>query len=149
MDASVEDANTLIEGLRDGGENQTQWLVVELSANEDGVEQITHSLSQLSGVDAIHIVSHGNGQGIKLGDSWLNLDSAGGYAGDIAAWGSSLDVDADLLIYGCDLAGTTDGRALIDSIAALTDADVAASDDDTGHESLGGDWELEYCRRHH
>ena len=30
VDAGVEDANTLIDGLRDGEDDQTQWLVVEL-----------------------------------------------------------------------------------------------------------------------
>ena len=34
--------------------------------------------------------------------------------------------------------------ALVDSIAALTGADVAASDDLTGSALLGGDWDLEY-----
>ncbi len=144
VDSAVDDADTLLDGLRVEGDGQTQWLVVELAADQDGIEQITATLTELSSVDAIHIVSHGDGHGIKLGNSWLNGDSASGYAGELAAWAGSLDADADLLIYGCDLASTADGRTLIDSIAALTDADVAASDDDTGHASLGGDWELEY-----
>ena len=145
VDAGVEDAQTLLDGLRGDGDQQTQWLVVELSANEDGVEQITRSLSQLSGVDAIHILSHGDDEGIQLGNARLDVDTAAGYAGEISSWADSLDSDADILIYGCDLASSEDGRALIESIGALTDADVAASDDATGNESLGGDWELEYA----
>ena len=144
VDAGVEDAQTLIDGLRDGGQNGTQWFVVELSADEDGIEQITRSLSDLSGVDAIHIVSHGDGEGIQLGNTRLDLDSVSGYAGDIASWGQSLYGDADLLIYGCDLASTADGQDLIEVLARVCDCDVAASDDATGHESLGGDWDLEY-----
>jgi hypothetical protein len=35
---------------------------------------------------------------------------------------------------------------LIDRLAALTGADVAASDDKTGHADLGGDWDLEVSR---
>ena len=45
---------------------------------------------------------------------------------------------------GCDLAAGEDGLSLVDSLAALTGADVAASTDDTGTALLGGDWELEY-----
>ncbi len=144
VDAGVEDSETLLAGLRGDGQDSTQWLIVELSADEDGIEQITETLAGLSGVDAVHIISHGDGQGIQLGDTRLDVDTAGGYAGDIASWADALDTDADLLIYGCDLAGTSDGRALVDSIAALCDCDVAASDDATGNEQLGGDWDLEY-----
>ena len=138
VDAGVEDAQTLLDGLRGDGEEQTQWLIVELSADEDGVDQITRTLSQLSGVDAIHILSHGDGQGIQLGNTRLDVDTAGGYASEIASWDDSLDADADLLIYGCDLASTADGRTLIDSISALTNADVAASDDSTGNATEPG-----------
>ena len=144
VDSAVDDADTLLNGLRGDAENPTQWVIVELSATDDGIEQITRTLSRLSDVDAIHILSHGDGRGLRLGDARLDLDTAAGYAADIASWADALDADADLLIYGCDLASTADGQALIDSLAALCDCDVAASDDDTGHDSLGGDWELEY-----
>ena len=52
--------------------------------------------------------------------------------------------DADLLIYGCDVAGSDQGREMVETLAALTGADVAASTDRTGNETLGGDWALEY-----
>ena len=60
------------------------------------------------------------------------------------AWSNALADDADILIYGCNLAASESGEMLVESLASLTGADVAASDDLTGHESLGGDWELEY-----
>ncbi|MFK8113887.1 MAG: DUF4347 domain-containing protein, partial [Rubripirellula sp.] len=144
VDAGVDDSETLIDGLRNDSGSQSQWVVLELNAEEDGIEQITAALSGLSGVDAIHILSHGDGEGIQLGDTRLDLGTSLSYAGDIASWASAMDSDADLLIYGCDLASTVDGRALIDSIGALCDCDVAASDDVTGHADLGGDWILEY-----
>ena len=34
---------------------------------------------------------------------------------------------------------------MTEAIGALCDCDVAASDDDTGHAALGGDWDLEYA----
>ena len=51
--------------------------------------------------------------------------------------------DADILFYGCDLAGNAEGEQFIESISGITGADVAASDDLTGAEELGGDWDLE------
>lgn len=48
------------------------------------------------------------------------------------------------MIYGYELASTSDGRSLVDVLSELCECDVAASDDRTGHANLGGDWELEY-----
>ena len=48
------------------------------------------------------------------------------------------------MIYGCNLAGSMDGQTLVDELSVLSGADVAASDDLTGSEELGGDWNLEY-----
>ena len=62
----------------------------------------------------------------------------------IRSWSDSLDSDADVLIYGCELASTQSGQFLLSRLADLSSADVAASDDITGHASLGGDWELEF-----
>ncbi|MGB7326931.1 MAG: DUF4347 domain-containing protein, partial [Rubripirellula sp.] len=143
IDAGVDDAETLLSDLRNDSAG-TQWLVISLDADRNGIQQITDTLSQLSGVDAVHLISHGDGQGIQLGNTRLDLNSAPSYAGDIASWGHSLDSGADLLIYGCDLASTESGQDLIDILALVCDCDVAASDDATGLEELGGDWILEY-----
>ena len=142
IDAGVEDAELLLGDLQ-GGDSILR-LVFQLEADRDGIEQITEQLAGLANVSAVHLVSHGDGQGIQLGNTRLDVDTAAGYAGDIATWGDSLASDADVLIYGCDLASTADGRALVESIGALCDCDVAASDDATGAEALGGDWDLEY-----
>ncbi|MEM8672094.1 MAG: DUF2341 domain-containing protein, partial [Planctomycetota bacterium] len=143
IDAAVEDAETLIEGLQNNS-GETQWLVIELSADQDGIAQISSTLAQLSGVDAIHLISHGDQGGIQLGNTRLSDQSIDAYAADLAGWSNALDGHADLLIYGCDLASTEEGEMLVDELAALTGADVAASEDLTGHSSLGGDWDLEY-----
>ncbi|MEL7336658.1 MAG: DUF4347 domain-containing protein, partial [Planctomycetota bacterium] len=145
IDAGVEDAELLIDGIREGGSDDgVQWLVVTLSADADGVDQISETLARVSGIDAIHLVSHGDGSGIRLGNTMLTAESAAGYAGELAQWAGSLDEGADLLIYGCDLASTSEGKDLISMLATVCDCDVAASDDATGHATLGGDWILEY-----
>ncbi|QEF96415.1 Cadherin domain protein [Stieleria maiorica] len=145
VDAGVEDADVLLAGLRDSAADGTQWSIVRLSSDEDGIAQITRALDQLSGVDAVHLLSHASGEGIQLGNTRLDMNSATAHAGSIARWAGALDADADLLIYGCDLASSDSGRDLIETLAAVCDCDVAASDDLTGHQTLGGDWELEYA----
>ena len=144
IDAGVADAQSLIDGLRDSSSDETQWVLFEISADRDGIEQIGDALQTLQSVDAIHLLSHGDDRGIQLGNARLDLDTAPSYAGEIATWGHALDVDADLLIYGCDLASSQDGQDLIELLALVCNCDVAASDDLTGHEELGGDWILEY-----
>ena len=49
-----------------------------------------------------------------------------------------------MLIYGCDVASNEAGRSLLTLLGNMTGLDVAASVDDTGHASFGGDWELEF-----
>ena len=101
-------------------------------------------LNQQQGIDAIHLISHGNDQGLQLGDTWLSNNNLQNYNEQLQQWSAALDADADLLIYGCELASSEAGLSLINGLAELTSADVAASDDLTGAASLGGDWTLEY-----
>ena len=114
-----------------------------LDADSDGLQQISNTLAQYSGVDGVHIVSHGADGEVKLGNVWLNSSNLSEYADQIAGWRTSFDVEADLLIYGCNLAFFDNGNLLINALAGLTGADVAASDDLTGAASLGADWDLE------
>ncbi len=118
--------------------------VIILDSEQDGLLQITQALVGRSGVDALHIFSHGVDGGIQVGATWINDFSLQWQADIIASWSTALSTDADLLLYGCNIASTADGQSFLQELAALTGADVAASSDETGHASLGGDWELEY-----
>jgi len=118
--------------------------VVLLDAERDGVAQIGDFLSQHHNIDAVHIISHGIDGSVQLGATSLNLDSLVKNAHQIISWGNALSSDADILLYGCDVAQLADGKELIDALARLTGADVAASTDLTGSVALGGDWNLEY-----
>ncbi|MDF1842341.1 MAG: DUF4347 domain-containing protein [Rubripirellula sp.] len=96
-------------------------VIVEFAPDPDGVEQITRTLSNLSNVDAVHVLSHGDGSGIQPGNSYLDADATLGYAGDLAgdlaSWADAFKREADLLIYGCELGSTTDGRSLVDVLS--------------------------------
>ncbi len=144
LDPSAEDHEQMLRDILEQTDDGRHLEVLVLDPERNGVEQITEALDRYGHLDALHIVSHGTEGAVKLGDEWLGLNNLDRYAGSIARWGTVFNADADVLFYGCELAGTANGEALVEVIAELTGADVAASTDDTGHESLGGDWELEF-----
>ncbi|OOG80146.1 hypothetical protein B0E41_21425, partial [Hydrogenophaga sp. A37] len=116
-----------------------------LDGASDGVEQMASLLQGRTGIDAIHILSHGSDGQLELGNGVLNLSSVSGeYADELTVIRSALSAEADLLLYGCDVAQTGDGQAFVQALAEATGADVAASMDDTGALARGGDWQLEY-----
>jgi VCBS repeat-containing protein len=118
--------------------------VVVIAADQDGLSQIASALDGRTGIGAIHIVSHGGDGYLSLGSGSITADSL--RAADPATLqliGQALSEDGDILIYACDYAAGESGLEAMQLIADLTGADVAASSDATGHESLGGDWTLE------
>ncbi|MFB3106623.1 MAG: DUF4347 domain-containing protein, partial [Pseudomonadales bacterium] len=144
IDGSIADYHQLLEGLQSQNDPTIQREVHVIDPSVDGVQILTDLLSNYNNLDAVHIVSHGDTSGIVLGTSRLDSNSLADYEQSINAWSSALTDDADLLLYGCNLAEGEEGQAFIDGLSALTGADVAASDDITGHAILGGDWDLEY-----
>ncbi len=145
VDTSADDYQQLLDDLWSNRDPDRNIDVVLLDSRQDGVQQITGILSRYEDLDAIHIVSHGTEGGVRLGSTWLDAKNMAAYAADVAGWQEALAADADLLFYGCNLARSESGRTLVDSLSALTGADVTASSDNTGHALLGGDWELEYA----
>ncbi len=144
VDAGIEDLNQLLKDLWANDDPTREIEVVLISSGSDGLQTITSTLAARSGLDAIHIVSHGSDGQVQLGNTALTSENFGLYQEQIAAWGNSLNTGAELLLYGCDLAGTATGRDLINAIGAACNCDVAASNDLTGAAELGGDWDLEY-----
>jgi uncharacterized repeat protein (TIGR01451 family) len=122
---------------------QIEALLIE--PDVDGVAALGQILSRYRGWDALHIISHGAPGQLHLGNTILSAANLDRYADSLRDWSTALNSDADILFYGCDLAGDTAGKQLIEQIAELTGADVAASEDTTGHVDLGGNWELEYA----
>ncbi|RZL01887.1 MAG: DUF4347 domain-containing protein, partial [Rubrivivax sp.] len=144
VDASVPDADKLINGIKADATPDKVIEVVVIQAGEEGLAVITQVLQQRHDLDAVHIVSHGDASGLQLGATRLDSASLNEHLGDVAGWGAALSQDADLLLYGCDLTSESGGQALVDNLALLTGADVAASKDLTGAAALGGNWLLEY-----
>ena len=137
VDAKVSDYRALAAGLDAGVE------LVVLSAEGDGVQQVADYLEGRSGIDAIHLVSHGDVGRIELGDTTLEAGNTDAYADALERIDVALAEAGDILLYGCRIGQDGAGQDFIDGLAQLTGADVAASDDLTGSAALGGDWDLE------
>ncbi len=141
LDSSVVGIQELLDDL---SQSRRQADVFVLDSERDGIDQITEILNSRVDISSIHIVSHAEAGSVKLGNVWLREQNLNGYAGQIASWQNALTSDADILLYGCDLAANEAGRSLVESLGVLTGADIAASSNDTGHEEFSADWILEY-----
>lgn len=147
VDLGIPEARSLVGGLLAERVAGRPIEVVPIAADEDGLAVISRTLDERQAAgetfDAVHVFSHGQSGVVALGTSTLDADSLLRRAGEIADWGSALSAQADLMLYGCDVAAGANGLFLIEGLAALTGADVAASDDLTGSAARGGDWLLE------
>ena len=137
VDTSVDNYQDLVDGLDDGVE------VILIDSSENGLEQMVAALQGQSGIDAIHLFSHGDVGELKLGTLTLNGENLDANAQLLAALGETLTESGDLMLYGCYVGSDSEGQGFLDAVAQLTSADVAASEDLTGAQALGGDWELE------
>ena len=118
--------------------------VVLLDSAKDGVDQIAQYLGGRSGIGAIHILSHGTVGEVDLGTAKLTTGSlATTYAADIGIIKAALAPNADILLYGCDIAQGSAGHAFVQALATATGNNVAASTDVTGSARYGGNWVLE------
>jgi Domain of unknown function (DUF4347)/Domain of unknown function (DUF4082) len=125
-------------------ENLQADIKVILDPNQDGFEQISKVLKQYDNLTGIHIISHGNTAELQLGNNIFNSASLNKNNIGLQQWTSSLTPEADILLYGCNVAAGATGQAFVNTFSNLTGADVAASIDFTGDDSQGGNWLLEY-----
>ncbi|MFG0379919.1 VCBS domain-containing protein [Pseudomonas sp. zbq_18] len=137
IDSRVESREKLISQLPEG----VQALVVNL--NQDGIAAIEQALEALGQVDSIQILSHGAAGQFTLGNTTISADNVDQLGERLQQWSNNLNAGADIQLYGCRVGAGNAGQTLVAQLAYWTGADVAASDDNTGSLSAGGDWELE------
>ncbi|MCJ8329152.1 MAG: DUF4347 domain-containing protein, partial [Lentisphaeria bacterium] len=138
VDSAVDGYQDILDDLA-----LSNVMVFVLDADQDGISQISSILADFSNLDSLHILSHGSEGELALGNSVLNSENLSDV--DLSAWATALGEGADLLLYGCNVAGNETGVGFVEDLSELIGADVAASDDLTGAVQLGGDWELEYA----
>ena len=128
VDGGIESHQAFVDalGLRSGVDGR-HFEILVLDAERDGIEQVSDTLRGRRGINAVHILSHGSRGGIQLGKSQLDHASLSSYAGELANWSSSLSADADILLYGCNVADSQLGIEFVDRLSVVTGADVAAS----------------------
>ncbi len=143
--ASVVPASIELPLINDDAQtgSASQVQVFVLDSNRDGLTQITEVLAQYENVAAVNVLSHGAAGYLRLGNASINNASLNSYQNQLRQWGEALSENADVLLYGCDVADGQAGVEFITRISELTGADVAASDDNSGGAASGGDWDLE------
>ncbi len=139
IDVSIDGADAIAAGI-----DQAKFDVLWLEPGQDGLAQIGQVLEATGDVASVQIISHATDGALRLGTTVIEGDGFDALKPEFEAWAGHLAEDAQILFYGCDLAETETGQALLHDIAAATGAGVAASIDATGAASLGGDWDLEF-----
>ncbi|KQO16913.1 DUF4347 domain-containing protein [Acidovorax sp. Leaf78] len=140
IDGSVADKATLYRGLKPG------VVAVEIDPALPGLPQLADALRGHRNLAAIHVVSHASAGVLLLGNSRITPENAHEELAALSALREAVRPGADLLFYGCDLAASSEGSALLDIVRQQTGLDVAASSNPTGSLALGGDWDLEVVR---
>ncbi len=143
VDAAVPDAQALVDSLLAQRPADAAIEIVQIRSDADALQQINAVLSGQRDVDAVHLISHGDAGRLWIGSGLIDESTLQARSGDFSAWHGALSPEADLLLWGCDVAAGPSGASFIAQLAQLTGADVAASTDATGHQALGGNWLLE------
>jgi hypothetical protein len=101
IDAAVADYQTLLDRVKLGVE------AILIDSHRDGVEQISEVLANRTNIDSIHLVSHGGPGSLQLGKTRLSVDNLEAYSQQLQQWRRALTIDADILIYGCNVAAAS------------------------------------------
>ena len=117
--------------------------VVVLDSQQDGLRQIAAALEGRRAIAGLHLASHGGPAMLGLGSLMLGSAQLAGRAADLGVIRTALRHDANIFLYGCNVAQGDAGQRFIGALAHATGANVAASTNLTGARALGGDWMLE------
>jgi len=118
VDPSTGDYYNPAEKIGDG----TQ--VILLSADRDGIEQITESLQSRSAVAGLHVICQSSAGSLQLGSTQLNADNVDAYGWQLQQWAESLEVNAEILLYSSNVMDSDRGKTLIRQLSLLTGATV-------------------------
>ncbi|EPN8460490.1 Ig-like domain-containing protein [Vibrio cidicii] len=140
IDAAVPDKYLFYKSLKNNVE------IKEINSQQDGLTQLKDILSNYNGLDALHIVSHAEDGIVYLGNSQITTQRLQEEVNVFSSLDHALKEGGDVLFYGCNLAQTQKGEALLDLISNNAHVDVAASNDFTGNQENNADWQLEITK---
>ncbi|WP_319591162.1 DUF4347 domain-containing protein [uncultured Draconibacterium sp.] len=140
IDKSLSDADFLSDNI-DRSSANVIYLDTE---NYEGILKMTEVIDEYQDIQSIHIVGHGKPAEIFIGNDSFYGDDIYANRTLFESWKTHISTGADLMLYGCSIASTPEGKEFVENLSALTGMDVAASTNLTGQESMGGDWNLEY-----
>ena len=102
-------------------------------------------LAPVDGFDRVHLIGHGTPGQFTIGDDIIDHQNLRFHRQELSLLGELIADQGDLNVYGCSVGRGEIGLALANRLSALTGADVALSDDPTGHDPQTSldDWDLE------
>ncbi len=140
IDQSLSDVEYLIENI---DLPSTEVIYID-PVKHEGIVKMTDEIKKYEDIQSIHIVGHGNPAELFIGNDSFYGDDIFANRTIFESWKNYVSSDADLMLYGCSIASTDEGKEFVENLSSLTGMDVEASTNLTGHVSLGGDWNLEY-----
>ncbi|NER84680.1 MAG: DUF4347 domain-containing protein [Leptolyngbya sp. SIO1D8] len=105
IDLSIDDSTSLINGVLPDSE------VFLLDPSECGITQMTAVLAGRTHIASVHIISHGRPGTVQLGNTQVNIDTLDHNQAALRSWRRALRSDAEVLFYGCNVAGGGSGRS--------------------------------------
>ncbi|MFC4875056.1 DUF4347 domain-containing protein [Negadavirga shengliensis] len=137
VDHSVQNKQVFFKQARPGLE------VVEIKPGKDGLGALVSILQEYSHLDAVHIVSHARSGALQVGGHVLDQKVLENNVAAFATINNAIREGGDLMLYGCEIGKGKEGEDFLEIIQNNTHVDIAASEDKTGNEIDGGNWELE------
>ena len=137
IDAGVADPGAFWLAAPKGG------TVVCIPAGVDSWRFMAQEAARFQGLSAIHIVSHGQPGAVVLNGQHYAAADLETLTVPLQQLGRALTKNGDIFLYGCEVGAGVAGQTLLNTLAAVTGADIAASKDKTGSATHGGNWDLE------
>jgi|GEM_PF-428064 len=134
VDSRVENSDVLVANFGPTAE------VIYLNQDVDGFTQIANHIKHHRNIAEVHVISHGEAGALLLGENVVSNSNLEAYADELQIIKDATKVGGGIYLWGCDVGAGAQGLAFVNSLAALTGRDIAASNDRTGK---SGDWELE------
>lgn len=135
---NLPDLDTLLDGLPQGIE------VNLLDHSQDGLTQMAATLQGRSGIDSLHLLSHGEVGRLMMGSVEISRLDLPYYHNELHTISRAINHDGVWMIYGCEVAAGDEGHRFVEDLRLMTGLQIAAASHKVGAQALGGSWDLDY-----